>query len=199
MELILLLKTATILILGMFVGFYFRAEKLTIREYERGLLFKNGTFKKELGPGRYNIAWNAKINLIDMRRENYFVKQNVLTSDNIHVGVNITVRTKVKDAYKAFTSSQDFRQDAHDLTRSIIKEVGHKTKVKTLIREEDKFEEKLKSPLNKELKEIGMELVRIELIDAQIPHSVQESIADSLDDLVKTKEKKTKKVGFLKG
>ena len=193
---IILVKTAITFLMGFGVGFYFSLDRVTIRDYERGLLFKNGKFKKELKPGKHNIGWGGKANIIDLRQENYFVQQNILTSDNIHVGINITVRTRVKNAYRAFTSSMNFQQDTHDITRSVIKETGHKNKTKIILKNETLFERRLSERLIPRLEKIGMELVNIELIDAQIPRSLQESIADDLDDLVKKKEDKKKKVGF---
>jgi regulator of protease activity HflC (stomatin/prohibitin superfamily) len=195
-DLVILLKTAGVFLLGMGAGFYFRIERITIREYERGLLFKNGSFKKELGPGRYNIGFGEKVNIIDVRQENYFVQQNILTSDNIHIGINITLRTRVADAYKAFTSSMNFQQDTHDLARSVIKETGHKNKTKTILKNESLFEQRLKTRLEPKLKAIGMELVNIEVIDAQLPRNLQESIAEDLGDLTKKRNEKKKKVGF---
>lgn len=198
-EPIILLKTAITFALGFVVGFYFRLDRVTVRDYERGLLFKNGKFKKELKPGRYNLGWGGKVNIIDMRQENFFVQQNILSSDNIHIGINITLRTRVKNPYKAFTSSMNFQQDTHDIARSVIKETGHKNKTKTILRHESLFEERLSARLIPRLQEIGMELISIELIDAEIPRSLQESMADDLPDLVKKKaDKKNKKVGFLK-
>lgn len=198
-DLIILLKTAITFALGAGIGYYFRVDRVTIREYERGLLFKHGKFKQELQPGKHYLGFGGKVNIIDMRQENYFVQQNILSSDNIHIGINITTRTKVENAYLAFTSSMDFRQDAHDLTRMAIKETGRKARTKTVIHHEDLFERRLTRRLAPRLKEIGIELVTVELIDANIPRSIQENIADSLDDLVtKKKGDKQKRVGFLK-
>ncbi len=189
----LAVKLITIFAGGLAIGLLFPTAYITIREYERGLLFKRGKFIKQLTRGRYYLG-RSKVITIDMRPENYMVHQNILTSDNIHVGININVRTRVSDAYKAFTSSQNFQQDAHDISRSVIKEIGKSTTTKTVIKEDEKFEKKLETPLKKQLENIGMELVSIELIDANLPHSIQESIADSID--LAKKKPKAKKVGF---
>lgn len=191
----ILLKTAATFILGMFVGFYFRVEKLTIREYERGLLFKNGKFIRLLEAGRHSIAWNSRVNIIDMRPETYMVHQNILTSDNIHIGINLKLRTKVAAPYKAFTSSQNFQHETHDLARSVIKEIGKTTSTKIIVKEDERFEKKLEKPLREALEAIGMELLGIELIDANLPHNVLESIANNID--LNKKKEKPKKVGFL--
>jgi regulator of protease activity HflC (stomatin/prohibitin superfamily) len=182
-------------LIGFVLGTRYRVKQRVISEYERGLLFKRGSFKGTLNTGIYYQKWNQKIILIDMRQENFLVHQTILTSDNIHIGINITIRTRVLDPYKAFTSSQNYHQDTHDIARSLIKEIGKITTTKTLLKKDEIFERKLKEPLAKQLSDIGIELTNIELIDAQIPHSIQESIADSLEDLVK-KKTKTKKVGF---
>ena len=196
LDLPILLKIAGTFLLGMLTGYQFRNKRIIIRDYERGLLYKGGKFRRVLLPGSYNIKFGIRrVQIIDKRQDNYLVSQNILTLDNIHVGINVTVRTKVKDAHKAFISSQNFQQDTHDITRSVVKISGRKTKMKTLLNNEQRFEQRMRNRLRPKLDVIGMELVEVELIDVKIPHSIQESMEGAIDDLFAKKDK-NKKVGF---
>jgi regulator of protease activity HflC (stomatin/prohibitin superfamily) len=73
---------------------------VTIYEYERGLLYRNGTFQSVLEPGRYRVwKWSrSRIDVVDVRRQMAQVtNQKLLTSDQVTVTINIAADYEIAD------------------------------------------------------------------------------------------------------
>ncbi|MEE8575169.1 MAG: SPFH domain-containing protein, partial [Thermodesulfobacteriota bacterium] len=70
-----------------------------IFEYERGLLYVNGRFKKELGPGKFRyLSKRSFITKVDVRSRFRVIKgQEVLTSDGITVKLAVAAEFEIKD------------------------------------------------------------------------------------------------------
>jgi regulator of protease activity HflC (stomatin/prohibitin superfamily) len=77
---------------------------VTIYEYERGLLYKNGKFERVLEAGRYRLwTWNrARIVIVDVRRASaQIANQKLLTSDQITVTLNVVADYEIVDVAAA--------------------------------------------------------------------------------------------------
>ncbi len=77
---------------------------VTIYEYERGLLYRNGKFERVLEAGRYRLwVWNrAKIVIVDVRRASaQIANQKLLTSDQITVTLNVVADYEIVDVAAA--------------------------------------------------------------------------------------------------
>src|SRR5262249_36056170 len=77
----------------------------TVEDGKTGLLFVDGKFIRELGPGFYGF-WNAassvRVDCTDLRVQNAEITgQEILTQDKVSIRVNIWAEYQVTDAVRA--------------------------------------------------------------------------------------------------
>src|SRR5207247_642713 len=83
---------------------------VVVREYERGLFYRDGKFVELLPPGRY-VHWtweHCQIDRVDLREVSQTVEgQEILTADKIGVRVTLIAQFKVADPVLARHSVGD--------------------------------------------------------------------------------------------
>lgn len=87
-------------IAGMIVWWWRRNIRIvTVRDYESGLLYKNGSFIGVLSAGRYRLLKDRdSMDVVDRRNAELFIpQQNVLTKDAINIRINLTGTYRVDD------------------------------------------------------------------------------------------------------
>jgi regulator of protease activity HflC (stomatin/prohibitin superfamily) len=78
----------------------YKSGAVTIYEYERGLMYKNGKLLRVLESGRYRLwPWShSRIEVVDVRRQSaQITNQKLLTSDQITVTINIVADYEIAD------------------------------------------------------------------------------------------------------
>src|ERR1700730_5361117 len=84
---------------------------VVVREYERGLYYRDGKFVELLPPGRY-VHWrwqHTRIEPIDVRETSQTVEgQEILTNDKIGVRVTLIAQYKVVDPVVARHTVGDY-------------------------------------------------------------------------------------------
>ena len=77
--------------------------RIVVYEFQKGLLYKKGSFVKLLGPGQYRfIKPKTDIQLIDVRRQLVLLPgQDILTKDNISLKFSLCGFIEVTDPVKA--------------------------------------------------------------------------------------------------
>lgn len=106
--------TASLAIIAFLIFLYLllHVKRITIFEFERGILFKRGKYHKILEPG---IHWyqtlSHKIHKRDMRsRVVQIPGQEVLSSDNIQVKLSLVGNYKIEDPVKSIIEVIDYHQ-----------------------------------------------------------------------------------------
>ena len=78
----------------------YKSGTLTIYEYERGLLYKDGKLLRVLEAGRYRLwPWShSRVEVVDVRRQSaQITNQKLLTSDQVTVTLNIVADYEIAD------------------------------------------------------------------------------------------------------
>jgi regulator of protease activity HflC (stomatin/prohibitin superfamily) len=71
---------------------------VTVWEWERGVRFREGVLVDEVGPGRYRVRKDEKIQHVDLRSSSYaLTSQDIPTADGVLVRVGVTFRWSVVD------------------------------------------------------------------------------------------------------
>lgn len=89
----------------------------TIYEYERGLLYHQGTLLHVLNAGRYRIwPWShQRIVVADVRRASVQIaNQKLLTADQITVGLSVVADYEIADVVAATHRVTDFRSQLYE-------------------------------------------------------------------------------------
>ena len=100
---------------------------VTIYEYERGLLYRNGALQRVLEAGRYRLwAWNRmRIDVVDVRRQSaQIANQKLLTSDQVTVALNMVADYEIADValsvHRVVNAQAQLYEDVQLAARNIV-------------------------------------------------------------------------------
>ena len=112
-----------------------------VNEYERGVLFQLGKFKKMLNPG-----WNIVLPIfqsfqkVDIRTKAVDVpEQDAITKDNVSIRINAVIYYKVFDASKALIAVQNYQYAVGQLAQTTMRNAVGSTSLDELLSERDKI------------------------------------------------------------
>ncbi len=150
-----------------------------INEYERGIKFSKGKFKKIMGPG-----WHLVIPIfqsykkIDIRTKAVDVPaQEAITKDNVSIKINAVLYYKVFDASKAILGVENYYYAISQLAQTTMRNgVGSVTLDELLV-----DREKISTEICKIIDELsdpwGIKVENVELKDISLPEEMQRVIA----------------------
>jgi len=133
-----LLTTALVLFAGFVV---LSAAIKVVQEYERGVIFRLGRLIGPKGPGLFLlIPIVDRMVKVDLRVVTLDVpSQEVITKDNVTVGINAVVYFKVDNAEKAVLEIQDFRDSVAMYAQATLRDVIGEVELDTLLSQRDKI------------------------------------------------------------
>jgi regulator of protease activity HflC (stomatin/prohibitin superfamily) len=149
---------------------------VVVREYERGLLYREGQFVELLPPGRY-VLWtwqHCQIDRIDVREVSQTVEgQEILTSDKIGVRVTLIAQFKVVDPVLArHTVSDHVAQLYQDLQLTLREAISERT-LEELLRERGVLSTRLQEEVARRAANYGVQLTRVGVKDIVLPGTVR--------------------------
>ena len=116
-----------------------------INEYERGILFQLGKYKKIMNPG-----WNIVLPVIqsyqkvDVRTKAVDVpEQDAITKDNVTIRINAVIYYKVFDAGKAVCAVENFQYAVSQLAQTTMRNVVGTVSLDELLTERDRLSEEI--------------------------------------------------------
>ena len=96
-------------------SFGFRKE-ITVFQYERGLLYRDGVMERVLEPGRYDFARSERVEVakVSLREMSHIVPgQGLLTADHIEVRVTLVAQYRVVDPTLALQAVENYVEQLH--------------------------------------------------------------------------------------
>lgn len=150
-----------------------------IDEYERGVLFQFGKFKKILNPG-WNIVLPViqSFNKVDIRTKAVDVpEQDAITKDNVTIRINAVIYYKVFDAAKAIIAVENFRYAVSQLAQTTMRNTVGAVSLDELLSEREKISEEICTIIDKATDPWGIKVENVELKDVKLPEEMQRVIA----------------------
>ena len=149
---------------------------VVVREYERGLLYRNGKFVELLPPGRY-VYWkwqHCQVDRVDIREVSQTVEgQEILTSDKIGVRVTLIAQFKVVDPVIARHSVGDYPSQLYQDLQLTLREAITGRTLEELLKERDVLSGKLHEDVAGRARKYGVELTRVGVKDMVLPGTVR--------------------------
>ena len=146
-----------------------------ITEYERGLLFQLGKYKKILNPG-----WNIVLPIIqsyqkvDIRTKAVDVpEQDAITKDNVTIRINAVIYYKVFDAGKAIIAVENFQYAVSQLAQTTMRNVVGTVSLDELLTQRDKISEEICKIIDEATDPWGIKVENVELKDVKLPEEMQ--------------------------
>jgi regulator of protease activity HflC (stomatin/prohibitin superfamily) len=171
----MLITTATIVIIVIFVLTIFSSAVRILREYERGVIFTLGRYTGTKGPGFVLLVpLIQQIVRVDLRIVvDEVPSQDVISKDNVSVKVSAVIYFRVVDAERAVIQVANYMEATSQLAQTTLRSVLGKHDLDEMLAERDKLNVDIQDVLDKQtdawgIKVSNVEIKRIDLDDSMI-------------------------------
>ncbi|HVH64969.1 MAG TPA: slipin family protein [Candidatus Acidoferrum sp.] len=145
--------------------------RVTIMEYQSGLLYQNGRFQRLLKPGRYWLFRPTHtVAHVDIRpRLASVTGQEVVTADGVSMKLSLACRYVVVQPDVAINKVEDFQQALYQVLQLALREIVSTSTGDELLRGRREIGERLMSLAAKPAEEFGLQLQSVNLKDITFP------------------------------
>ena len=150
-----------------------------VNEYERGVLFSRGKFKRVLKPG-----WNFVLPIfqsykkVDIRTKADDVPaQEAITKDNVSVKINAVLYYKIFDASKAILEVENYYYATGQLAQTTMRNAVGSVTLDELLGEREKISGEICRIIDQLTDPWGIKVENVELKDISLPDEMQRVIA----------------------
>ena len=168
-----------IIVIAIIIGIIVLCSIKQINEYERGILFVFGKFKKILTPG-----WTIVLPIIqsyqkvDIRTKAVDVpEQEAITKDNVSIRINAVIYYKIFDAGKAICEVENFYYAVGQLAQTTMRNIVGSVTLDELLTEREKISSEICKVIDKATDPWGIKVENVELKDVALPMEMKRVIA----------------------
>ena len=150
-----------------------------ISEYERGIKFRFGKFKKIMTPGwKIVLPIIESYKKVDIRTKAVDVpEQDAITKDNVSIRINAVIYYKVFDASKAILAVERYQYAVGQLAQTTMRNAVGAVSLDELLSERDKISSQICSVIDEAPDPWGIKVENVELKDVKLPEEMQRVIA----------------------
>ena len=162
------------------LGYYMLFSKCVIREFECGLLYHNGRYRKQLGPGAHRVfrPWR-KITVLDLRKRAVTVAgQEVLTADQVGLKVSLVVTYQICDAQKAVHEIEDFTAALYLAAQTALRKVVGGVELEKLLEQRVNIGSQVTSEVVSTAEPLGLKVHSVEIKDVMLPAEVRKAFSE---------------------
>ena len=168
-----------------------------INEYERGVLFGLGKFKKVLNPG-WNLVFPIfqSFKKVDIRTKVADVpEQDAITKDNVSIRINAVIYYKIFDAAKSIIAVENFHFAVSQLAQTTMRNAVGSVSLDELLSERDKISAEICKIIDDATDPWGIKVENVELKDIKLPQEMERVIAKNAEAEREKKAVITKSAG----
>lgn len=150
-----------------------------INQYERGIVLTLGSYSYTLQPGlRLLIPIIQRLIKVDIRITTSDIpQQEVITKDNVPVGINAVVYFQVTKAEDAVLKIQDYTYAVTQYAQTALRDVIGGVELDTLLTERQKIADEIKAIVDKETVDWGIDVTSIKIQDIELPADMKRAMA----------------------
>jgi regulator of protease activity HflC (stomatin/prohibitin superfamily) len=150
-----------------------------IDQYERGVVLTLGSFSGVLEPGlRLVIPFVQRVIKVDIRITTVDVpQQEVITRDNVPVGINAVVYFQVDRADHAVLKIQNYTYAVAQYAQATLRDVIGGVELDTLLTERQEIAQQIKVLVDEETKAWGINVTAIKIQDIELPSDMKRAMA----------------------
>ncbi len=156
--------------------------RMVVREYETGLLYLNGRFRRRMKPGAHRVLrhWHDW-RLVDTRRTTVTVPgQEVLSSDNVGLKVSVAVSFEIEDPEKAVHGVQDFQTELYVAVQLALRSAIGDSTIDEVLGQRLQIGEKLLDQVRPEAERMGLAVHAVEVKDVMFSADLRNAFAQVL-------------------
>ena len=176
------METVLIVVLAVLLAIVVSAIRI-LREYERGVIFQLGRFWSVKGPGLILvIPFIQQMVRVDLRTVVMDVpSQDVISRDNVSVGVNAVLYFRVIDPQRAIINVEDFYAAVSQLAQTTLRSVLGQHELDEMLAERDKLNAHIQEILDQQTDHWGVKVANVEIKHVDIDESMIRAIAQQAE------------------
>jgi len=150
-----------------------------IDQFERGVVLTLGKYTSTRNPGLTWILMGIqKMIKIDMRVRTVDIpQQEVITKDNVPVGINAVVYFNVESAESALLNIQNYTVAASQYAQAALRDVIGGIELDPLLSEREKIAQEIKKIVDEATKAWGLNVTDIKIQDIELPADMKRIMA----------------------
>src|SRR5660398_242640 len=150
-----------------------------IYQYERGVKFSLGSFKKIYPPGlAYAFPAFQSIKKVDLRVNTLDIpRQEVITKDNVSCAINAVIFYRVVQADKAVIEISNYNYAINQLAQSSLRNVVGPAELDTVLAQRDQLGESIRKFVDEFTMPWGIHVLSVELKDVELKEDMKRSMA----------------------
>lgn len=168
--------TLLLMVLG---GLFILSGLKIINQYERGVVLTLGSYAYTLQPGlRVVVPIFQRVIKVDIRILTADIpKQEVITKDNVPVGINAVVYFQVIKPEDMILKIQDYQYAVTQYAQTALRDVIGGVEMDTLLTERQKIADEIKLLVDKETTDWGVDVTAIKIQDLELPQDMKRTMA----------------------
>ena len=169
---------ATTVIIALVVLFVLSGMKV-VKEYERGVKFTLGKYAGMMNPGlRIVVPIIQSWERVDMRVKTVDIpSQDCISKDNVSIKVNAVLYFKVEFANKSIIEVENFMYAVSQLAQTTMRNMVGEFELDGILSKRDEISKKIKQIVDKETDQWGIDVVKIEIKDIELPADMKRVIS----------------------
>jgi regulator of protease activity HflC (stomatin/prohibitin superfamily) len=154
-------------------------KRITVFEYEKGLQYTHGKFKRVLEPGQYwYFSFSSRIQKADVRPSFVTISgQEVLSSDGVTLKTSIAAKYEIADPGFAINKVASYQEALYLELQLVLREIVGTTTIDNLLENRAEISKKLLELGEKKAQELGLRLISVNLKDLMFPGQLKEIFA----------------------
>ncbi len=152
---------------------------IVIDQYERGIVLTLGQYSSTLEPGlNILVPILQRVIKVDVRITTSDIpQQEVITKDNVPVGINAVVYFQVVKPEDAVLKIQDYTYAITQYAQTALRDVIGGVELDTLLTERQKLAEEIKMIVDQETSNWGVDVTAIKIQDIEVPADMKRVMA----------------------
>lgn len=156
--------------------------KTTIMDWQRGLLFTDGRFTRELGPGRHRYRRRrTHLRVLDVRPRTIAVTgQELLTADSITLRVSTVATWRISQPLAFLTASADTGQELYTAVQLAIRDAVAAVTFEDVLADRGRLSAGLVEAAAPRVSAHGVELISATVKDLMLPGELRRAATETL-------------------
>jgi len=152
---------------------------IVVDQYERGIVLTLGSYSYTLAPGlKILIPFIQRLIKVDIRITTSDIpQQEVITRDNVPVGINAVVYFQVSKPEDAVLKIQDYTYAVTQYAQTALRDVIGGVELDQLLTDRQKIAEEIKKIVDSETTEWGVDVTAIKIQDIELPADMKRAMA----------------------
>ncbi|MFZ1360498.1 MAG: slipin family protein [Candidatus Saccharimonadales bacterium] len=150
-----------------------------IKQYERGVVLTLGKFTGVREPGlRIVVPIFQQLTCVDVRSTPIDVpKQEVITKDNVTVGVDAVVYFRVIDAPKAVLETTNYIYATSQFAQAALRDVTGNVDMDDLLSKREEISQQIKSIVDRQTDQWGIDVENVKVQNIELPGDMKRAMA----------------------